>query len=93
VLGALITEAATDPEFARLYRERYVEPRRVQAREIFQRAMARGEIGLGTDIEAAIDLLYGPLYHRLLQGHIRLTPEFGDYVVGVVTAGLRACDG
>jgi AcrR family transcriptional regulator len=93
VLGALITEAATDAEFAKLYRERYLEPRRAQARESFQQAMARGEIGRGTDIEAAIDLVYGPLYHRLLHGHIRLTLEFADYVVGVVTAGLRAREG
>jgi hypothetical protein len=66
-----------------------MEPRRAQARESFQRAMARGDIGIGTDVEAAIDLLYGPLYHRLLHGHAPLTPQFADYVVRVVVAGLR----
>lgn len=89
VIGALVTEAATDPAFARLYRERYLEPRRAQARESLQRAMARGDIAIGTDVEAAIDLLYGPLYHRLLHGHAPLTPEFADYVVRAVVAGLR----
>jgi AcrR family transcriptional regulator len=88
VIGALITEAGTDPVFGQLYRKRYVEPRRAQARTIFARAIDRGEIPAGTDVEAAIDLLYGPLYHRLLHGHAALTQEFVETVVGIVVAGL-----
>ena len=88
VIGALITEAATDPAFGELYRERYVEPRRAQARAIFQRAISRGEIPAGTDVEAAVDLLYGALYHRLLHGHAPLTQEFAETVVGIVVAGI-----
>lgn len=88
VIGALITEAATDPVFGALYRERFVEPRRAQARAAFQRAVARGEIAARTDVEAAVDLVYGPLYHRLLHGHAPLTPEFAAAVVRVVVAGL-----
>jgi len=88
VIGALVTEAATDATFGEVYRERYVEPRRAQARTIFTRAIARGEIGVGTDVEAAIDLLYGSLYHRLLHGHAPLSPEFVTYVAGVVARGL-----
>jgi AcrR family transcriptional regulator len=88
VIGALITEAGTDPVFGKLYRERYVEPRRAQARTIFSRAMGRGEIAVGTDVEAAIDLLYGALYHRLLHGHAPLTQEFAETVAGIVVAGI-----
>jgi AcrR family transcriptional regulator len=88
VIGALITEAATDPVFGALYRERYVEPRRAQAREIFQRAIGRGEIGVGTDVEAAIDLLYGAVYHRLLHGHAPLTADFVETTVGIVVTGI-----
>jgi AcrR family transcriptional regulator len=88
IVGALITEARTDPRFGAVYRERFVEPRRAQARTIFQRAMARDEIPLGTDVEAAIDVLYGALYHRLLHGHAPLTQEFAETVVGIVVAGL-----
>lgn len=88
VIGALITEAKTDQAFGALYRERYVEPRRAQARELFHRAVARGEIGPGTDVEAAVDLVYGPVYHRLLHGHASLTQEFAGCVVNAVVAGL-----
>ena len=88
IIGALITEASTDVVFGKLYRERYVEPRRAQARTIFQRAMGRGEIGVSTDVEAAIDLLYGALYHRLLHGHAPLNHDFVETVVGIVVAGI-----
>jgi AcrR family transcriptional regulator len=88
VIGAFVTEAATDPKFRELYLERYLEPRRAQARVVFARAIARGEIPASVDVEAAIDLLYGPLYHRLLHGHAPLTREFVEYVVAVVAGGL-----
>lgn len=89
IVGALITKAWTDPTFGAAYRERFTEPRRAKARTIFQRALARGEIPLGTDVEAAIDVLYGALYHRLLDAHAPLTQEFAETVVGIVVAGLK----
>jgi AcrR family transcriptional regulator len=89
VIGALVAEAATDPAFGELYRARYIEPRRAQARAILARAVARGDLPVGTDVEAAIDLLYGPAYHRLLHGHAALTEAFTDHVVAVVLTGLR----
>jgi AcrR family transcriptional regulator len=88
VIGALVAEAATDATFGDLYRERFIEPRRAQVREIFERAMARGEIGAGTDVEVAIDLLYGSVYHRLLHGHAPLTTDFVESVVDIVASGL-----
>jgi AcrR family transcriptional regulator len=89
IVGALITEARTDPRFGAVYRERIIEPRRALARTVLQRALARGDIPLGTDVEAAIDVLYGGLHHRLLHGHLPLTQEFAESVVGIVVAGLR----
>ncbi|MEA2356475.1 MAG: hypothetical protein QOD61_2604 [Solirubrobacteraceae bacterium] len=87
VISALITRAQTDPEFAEQYRTRFVEPRRDQARAIFARAIDRGEIPPGTDVEAALDLLYGPIYHRVLHGHAKLTDRFTRTIVDYAVAG------
>jgi AcrR family transcriptional regulator len=89
VIGALITEAQTDPAFAAEYRQRVVEPRRDQTRAIFRRAIGRGEIPPDTNVEVAIDLVYGPLYHRLLHGHAPLNDRFVRDVVDMVLAGLQ----
>jgi AcrR family transcriptional regulator len=88
VIAALVTEAQTDPEFGRQYRERFVQPRRDQARAIFSRAIERGEIPVGTKVEVALDLLYGPVYHRLLHGHAPLDDQFVSDVVDTTLNGV-----
>ena len=90
VIAALVAEAQSDPAFAKQYGERFVEPRRDQARPILTRAIESGELPPRTDVELALDLLYGPLYHRLLHDHAPLTERFLRDVVDTVLAGLRA---
>ena len=90
VIAALVAEAQADPAFAEQYRERFVEPRRAQARPILVRAIERGELPASTDIELALDLLYGPLYHRLLHGHAPLNERFLRGLVDTVLDGLSA---
>ena len=70
-----------------------VEPRRDQARAIFGHAIERGEIPADTKVEVAIDLLYGPLYHRLLHGHAPLDDQFVDDIVEMALRGLRPQSG
>jgi AcrR family transcriptional regulator len=88
VISALLTEARTDPEFAAIYQSRFVEPRREQGRAVFRRAIERGEIPENTKIEVALDLLYGPLYHRLLHGHAPLNDRFVRDVVDTALDGI-----
>jgi AcrR family transcriptional regulator len=90
VIAALITKAQSDPEFAEQYHARFVEPRRDQARAIFARAIDRAELSPDTDVEIALDLLYGPIYHRILHGHARLDDRFTRTVVDYVVAGATA---
>jgi AcrR family transcriptional regulator len=90
VIAALIAKAQTDPAFGEQYRARFVEPRRDEARDIFARAIDRGEIPAGTNVEVGLDLLYGPLYHRLLHGHAPLDDGFVRDVVDTTLAGLTA---
>jgi AcrR family transcriptional regulator len=87
-IAALITEAQTDPEFAGEYRTRFLSPRRDLARTVLHRAIERGEIPAGTKIEVALDVLYGPLYHRLLHGHAPLNDRFVRDVVDTVLGGI-----
>ncbi len=89
VIAALLTEAQTDPAFAAEYRQRVVEPRRDQGRAIFRRAIERGEIAADTKVEVALDLLYGPLYHRLLHGHAPLNDRFVRDVIDLALSGIQ----
>lgn len=88
VLARLITEAHTDAQFARDYQARFLQPRRDAGRVVFARAVERGEIAADVDIELALDLLYGPLYHRLLQGHAPFNDRFARKVVDTALGGI-----
>jgi len=88
VIAALLSEAQSDPAFGEEYRHRVVEPRRASAKAVFVRAAARGEISADTKTDVALDLIYGPLYHRLLQGHAKLNDRFVQDVVDMVLRGL-----
>jgi hypothetical protein len=88
VIAGLITQAQMDPGFAAEYRTRFVAPRREQGREVFRRAIERGEIPADTKIEVALDMLYGPLYHRLLHGHAPLNDRFVRDVVDTALDGI-----
>jgi AcrR family transcriptional regulator len=92
ILTALLARANSDPEFGRAYRAQFLEPRRAQARAMFDRAIARGEIPAGTDVEVALDLVWGPLYHRLFQGHAPLNERFASRVVNTALDGILPRD-
>ena len=88
VIAAFVTEAQTNPAFEEQYRTRFVEPRRQQGRAAFARAAARGEIPTDVNVAVALDMLYGPLYHRLLHRHAPLTDRFVADVIDAVLRGL-----
>jgi AcrR family transcriptional regulator len=87
VIAAFLNEAQADPEFADAYRTRFVEPRRDAMRAVFARAAERGEVPADLDVEVALDLIYGAVYHRLLHGHAELTDRFARDVVELALNG------
>jgi AcrR family transcriptional regulator len=88
VIAALVTQAQSDPEFAQVYRTHFVAQRRAPMRAAFERAIARGEVSEDLDIEVALDIVYGPLYHRLLHGHAPLSDRFAVDVIDMALAGI-----
>jgi hypothetical protein len=58
-------------------RENLVAPRRELIRAIWDRGVARGELRTDVDLEAAFDLVFGPLLYRLLTGHAPLDEAGG----------------
>jgi AcrR family transcriptional regulator len=88
VIAELIAEAQSDPGFAADYRRHFVEQRREPMRAAFKRAIDRGEAPADLDIEVVLDLVYGAIYHRLLQGHAPLTDRFAQQVVDIALDGI-----
>jgi AcrR family transcriptional regulator len=93
VVAAILVKVQTDAQFAEEYRNRLLRPRRERAREIVLRAIESGEIAADTNVELVLDLLYGPVYHRLLHGHAPLDEPFVRGVVDTVVYGLTSGGG
>jgi AcrR family transcriptional regulator len=88
VIAGFVAQAQTDPEFATLYRQHFVQPRRDATRPLLLRAIDRGEVAAGTDLDVTLDLLYGPIYHRLLHGHAPLNDRFVQAVIDAVITAI-----
>ncbi len=88
VVAGLVATAQADAEFAELYIERFVRPRRDAMRPVLLRAVGRGEIPANMDLEVALDLIYGPIYHRMLHGHAPLDERFARNLVDSIIAGI-----
>jgi AcrR family transcriptional regulator len=93
VIAALVAETRVDPAFAAEYQRRVVHPRRDQAREIFGRAIERGEIPADLDVEVALDLIFGPLYYHLLQIHAPLDDDFVQAAIDLALTGIKGPSG
>lgn len=89
-LVRLVAEAQLDEQLANAWTERVMAPLRDQHRSMVERAINRGEIPEGSDVEAVMDMTYGAAYHRLLQGHLAITHPFIALVARTVTAGAKA---
>jgi AcrR family transcriptional regulator len=88
IVATVIGAGQSEPEILEAFRSHWVEPRRVEARKLLKQAMDNGEIRADLDPDAALDLLYGPLYLRLLLRHAPLDEEFVNTVFGIVTPVL-----
>jgi AcrR family transcriptional regulator len=91
-VAALMAEGQSDPELAGALRSRWLLVRRAEAREILELGIERGELREDIDLEVAVDVLYGPIYYRMLVGHAPLDNGFTDALADHIFAGLVTGD-
>lgn len=65
LLGSLITAVTTDPEFAEAFRRDFIGPKAAVNETIFARALERGEVADGVDLDLIAPCLPGIILHRL----------------------------
>jgi AcrR family transcriptional regulator len=82
-LAELIGAAQTDPDLAAQFSDHYFGPRRAQALQLLTEAQATHQLDSTVDPDQIVDLIWGPLYIRLLLPNLTgtLTPTFGDAVL------------
>jgi len=78
-----LTLAASDPEseMAKAFRNRVILSSREAGRRLIAEAVARDEITEPDDLEIVLDMIYAPVFYRLLVGHLPLDRAFADGLV------------
>src|ERR1700689_847158 len=90
VMLALIGEAQHDADVARTFQQRFLDERRALDRTILERGVARGDLRSDTDLDLVIDMIYGPVYHRVLLTGLPVDDRFIDGLVSHVMAAIAA---
>lgn len=88
-LAGLIAAAQSDSELGNELRETLIAARRRIATRILQRGMERGEIDPTLELPLALDLLYGPIWYRLLLRNAPLNKTFAHEIVAHLMPRLR----
>ena len=91
VYAELVGEGQTDPVVQKELQS-LVARRRELIRVIWARGVARGELRGDIDVDAAIDLVFGPPLYRLIMGHAPLDDAAADALADAVMRGLASGD-
>ena len=90
IIKELIGEGQLDSNLALEYRERFFQPRRMQAKELFEKGIQRGDLKENLDVELCIDLVYGPIFYRLLITGDELNDSYMHDLVTNAFEGIRS---
>lgn len=88
ILAVIIGAGQSQPEMIKAIQKYWIAPRRKEARELVVQAQERGEIRSDLSADTILDILYGPLYFRLLIGHGPVDCQFVDAIFDIAESGL-----
>jgi AcrR family transcriptional regulator len=85
--AAMIAAAQNDSELAKVFRQRFIMRGRETGRALLLQAIEQGAVRPDLDLEVALDLIYAPLFFRLLIGHGPLDRDFTDTLLDTALEG------
>jgi AcrR family transcriptional regulator len=90
-----LTMASADPEseLAKAFRNQVILKSRDVGRGLLLQGGQSGELRPIADIDTVLDMIYGPLFYRLLAGHLPLQPAFAQRIVDTLCEGIVAVAG
>jgi AcrR family transcriptional regulator len=89
IMQGLVSELATNDELSQRFKDQVVALRVSEVRRIVERGIERGELRPDIDVDLLHELLFGPVYYRLLLTGRPLERKFASQVVDAVLAAFR----
>jgi AcrR family transcriptional regulator len=89
IVAEVIAEGQSDPEVLEHFRESFLDHARGAARDTIAAGVKSGLFAKNVNLDAAVDLIYGPLYFRLLAGHRPVNRAFAKAVSDMAVQALK----
>jgi AcrR family transcriptional regulator len=89
-VAIMIASASGETELSKSFRNHFILARREEGRRIIARGIAERDLRVEIDVEIVLDMIYGPIFYRLLMGHGALDERFTDGVVEHALRGISA---
>jgi len=83
-VAAMVAAAQSETELAKAFRNEFIARNRDATRALLERCIAEKAIAPPEDMELSLDLIFGPLFYRLLMGHAPITRGFVDQLLAAV---------
>lgn len=83
-VAAMVAAAQSETELAKAFRNEFIARNRDATRALLDRCIAEEAIEVPEDMELTLDLVFGPLFYRLLMGHAPITRDFVDRLLDTV---------
>lgn len=85
-----MASAEQESEIAKAFRNQVIVQSRETGRKLLEHAMTSGSVEPTLDVETALDMLYGPVFFRLLAGHQALDASLADAIVETLFNGIES---
>jgi AcrR family transcriptional regulator len=90
VVAQIIGEGQSNEVTLEKFREVFLQHRRTEFRKLYERGVREHEFRAGVDVDLAADLVYGPVWYRLLVAHQPLDEKFAEQLPKLAIAALAA---
>jgi AcrR family transcriptional regulator len=90
VMQGLVSDFASNEDLGRAFREQIVSLRLAEVRRLIERAIERGEVRPDVDTTLVHELLFGPVYYRLLLSGGKLDGRLAERIVDAVLPAIRS---
>ena len=84
-VAAMVAAAQSETELAKAFRHEFITRNRDATRLLLERCIEDKLVAPPADMELALDLIFGPLFYRLLMGHAPITRVFVDQLLDTIT--------
>lgn len=88
-VAAMVAAAQSETELAKAFRNEFIARNRDATRALLERCIVDRSIAEPDDMDVTLDLIFGPLFYRLLMGHAPITRGFVDQLLDTVVRARR----